>query len=71
MMAELKPCPFCGGDVFMTSKYITPTSNTTECKCLRCSMEFSYEQTFVKTLSGNTINNVPFEDLWNRRVGAE
>lgn len=57
-MAELKPCPFCGGEAYITSwrdekRRVNPTS----VKCVRCG---------AKTEIFDRIKDA--EEAWNRRA---
>ncbi len=80
-MAELKPCPFCGGTVEFEPT-IAIYNALIKGKCLECGMVFEYqekhEQYKLEQRNGNlpvitcfelyTRLNAPFEDVWNRRA---
>ena len=57
-MAELKPCPFCGGSAYDHVKYSVHTHKTRHVvKCTKCNaiMEYRNERAVI--------------EAWNRRAG--
>ena len=63
-MAELKPCPFCGGEAFVYKRYdsifrLDPTDFTVLCKECRGGVRH-YFQTESEAIAA-----------WNRRVNDE
>ena len=78
-MAELKPCPFCGGKAIVTE--MTASGGDyfrTKIECSICGVSLDWEQEFLTYKNKNVIGGVmslvripinisPFE-AWNRRV---
>ena len=73
-MAELKPCPFCGGMAMevekssrLTSSFHTEISATIQ--CVYCGANIKKMWYEKKNLNSNEqfLNNVTVYDLWNRR----
>ena len=67
-MAELKPCPFCGGKIWL----FEAMKNADECKikvyCPRCGMKFSHTQNYAHSASAGIRLCDSFVDVWNRRA---
>jgi len=67
-MAELKPCPFCGGEISLKSGTQSISFIDTEWECGGCRMEFSYCQDFAYSRKAKVAINPSFVEVWNRRV---
>lgn len=80
-MAELKPCPFCGGRakiyVYSTTNEHNAVSKRFKIKCGECGVEFTKGFRICVTLddNGNFTFDTNEKDLaieaWNRRVEDE
>lgn len=68
-MAELKPCPFCGGAVRFVEGSSRIDLEHVEFKCTACGMLFSHSQNFAYSSAARVALNESFEEIWNRRVG--
>ena len=68
MFDELKPCPFCGGEIQIDEYRQTPCVVEVECHCTRCDMHFKYEQNFLFSSLDRVPDQSLFADVWNRRV---
>lgn len=70
MNAELKPCPFCGGEakiINYTNKEVSPHKNKTYVECSKCN-----SGTGVFTQKGVSIEYIQEAiEAWNRRVDDE
>ena len=67
-MAELKPCPFCGGPLQRTVLTQTIDRIHTEGFCEVCRMHFEYDQHFAFSNAARITLDESFEHLWNRRA---
>lgn len=68
-MAELKPCPFCGGAIRLVQAHSQIECNHVEYECSVCGMRFSYDQHFAYSISARIALNESFAEIWNRRAG--
>ena len=63
--AKLKPCPFCGNDIYIENLSTKLNSNficeidSIELKCNQCEVSFKIEQ--------GTSNSLNVIDIWNLR----
>lgn len=66
-MSELKPCPFCGGEIVNTSGCANNRTKimTLNNKCLKCGTTFSFKAKFTNNPYGEAI------EAWNRREGEQ
>lgn len=67
-MAELKPCPFCGGEIEINVNEVKEYSAHIECTCSGCRMEFAHEQEFVVYKGKRQPRTEYFDTAWNRRT---
>lgn len=67
-MFNFKHCPFCGGYIRFESRMEWVDSIKTEVMYTGCGMEFSYEQNFSYSKDGRVAMNIPFEEIWERRI---
>lgn len=70
-MQPLKPCPFCGGPIrFEQSSAVY--NRRVNGECMKCGMQFSYQEEYDELLGGNRVMYVPmkatFEEIWNSRI---
>lgn len=66
-MAELKPCPFCGGDIILSERQESIDEIYTEMVCTSCCMRFSYTEYFAYSNVARVRHNDSFVDRWNNR----
>lgn len=69
MPDEFKPCPFCGGRVYVTMYTQVIDRERIQAECAGCRMTFDYEQHFAYSRSARVPLNDRFVDLFNHRVG--
>ena len=67
-MAKLKPCPFCGCEIFLVDRTEAISFIDMAWQCSGCSMEFAYRQDFVHSQKAKIATNSSFEEVWNRRA---
>lgn len=67
-MAELAPCPFCGGRIKIVERKLSIVNVHTKAECMRCGMLFEYGQDFAYSKKARVAINEPFETMWNRRA---
>lgn len=67
-MSELKPCPFCGGEIFVTDmiEFVDMVEVGATCQC--CDMEFKHTQYFSYSKNARVALHPSFFDLFNRRA---
>ncbi len=70
-MKELKPCPFCGGDIRVNSIIDKELYIDVECECDNCNMTFSHSQSFVVSKNERVSPHDSFYEVWNRRQNNE
>lgn len=63
-MAELKPCPFCGGNAVLTHDLTGPGASYIQCK--KCGVE---SVKFIRSFSGSSDDQAI--EFWNRRANDE
>ena len=68
-MAELKPCPFCGGAISLIQVHSQVECKHVEYGCAVCRMRFSHDQHFAFSTAARIALDESFSDIWNRRVG--
>lgn len=62
-MSEMKPCPFCGGEVRIWDTLLDkPVVRVIECEKCRVRFLFAW---------GNTVTGKDLYDAWNRRRNDE
>ena len=81
-MAELKPCPFCGGEAELKDGRVY-VATTVRCKCKKClaSTEVVYiDHPSIDVNTGKLNENTRYTewqakqkaiDAWNRRAGEQ
>lgn len=70
-MFNLKSCPFCGGRIRVISRIEHIGSIETKAECIRCRMDFTYEQQFAYSKDGRLAINDSFEEIWNNRIKGD
>lgn len=65
-MEQLKPCPFCGGEVSEKSIVISPQEAVGLYKCWECSTQFTLHVHYMIELP-----DVALRNAWNRRPKDE
>lgn len=81
--AELKSCPFCGGNVEFEASFAI-YNRLWQGKCINCGMMFAYQEEHEPLTNDFTVlgmkevyyhrmvaKNKPFEEVWNGRVEDE
>ena len=68
---NLKPCPFCGGEVVLSERNETLNKTHTKAVCTRCGMHFSHTEYLVHSIFGRFLHTDSFEHTWNRRQRNE
>ena len=68
-MFDFKHCPFCGGYIKFESRMESFDSIKTEVSCIKCGMNFLYEQNFLYSKDGRVAMNNSFEEIWDNRIG--
>ena len=66
-MNELKPCPFCGGQVHITKGYVqlhTPSRNGYCVECYECQLQFGHDCDY----GGIYSSPETAIDDWNKRI---
>ena len=67
-MFNFKHCPFCGGYIKFESRTEWIDSIKTDVSCIKCGMNFSYEQNFAYSKNDRAAINYSFEEIWNNRI---
>ena len=67
-MFNFKRCPFCGGYMKFESRVELIDSTRTEVSCIKCGMNFSYEQNFLYSNNDRIAINSSFEEIWENRI---
>ena len=67
-VVDLKPCPFCGGEIAYDGRKLAMESIETTCHCKGCGMIFEYCQDFAFSKKSRVPINESFEEMWNRRL---
>lgn len=62
-MTDLKPCPFCGSEVFVRSYMQTTKSDKLEIECPKCGSFTLYCDSYRRSKKVKTSY-----DIWNTRV---
>ena len=70
MMMEhnLKPCPFCGGEISLEAATQTPYMRQVHMRCRCCEMDFIHRQDFAISRVDRVAIGRSFEDIWNGRA---
>lgn len=70
-MLDLKPCPFCGGYLRITTRIKKSDSEYVDACCTVCGMRFAHTQEFAVSAAARVALTPSFEDTWNNRVGEK
>ena len=63
-----KHCPFCGGCIKFESRTEWFDLIRTEVSCIKCGMNFLYEQNFSYSKDGRIAMNNSFEEIWDSKI---
>lgn len=70
-MLDLKPCPFCGGHLRITTRIKKSDSEYVDACCTVCGMRFAHDQEFAFSAAARVALTPSFEDAWNNRRGEK